>query len=172
MDYYMIVLRFVHVISFVIWAGWIFSLRLWIQPAVEAAGPAGGAFMGAITSKTKLITTVAWAGTLTIISGLLMMDHVSGHFDMGWVQSPQGTILIIGGLSAIIGFSFGMARVRPAAMRVGALSAQIQQSGGQPTPEQGAELQNLRATIKKGGNIVFQFLVVTTVCMAVARYIH
>lgn len=172
MDYYMIVLRLVHIISITIWAGWIFSLRLWIQPAVEAAGPAGGAFMGVITSKTKLVKSVAWAGTFAILSGLLIMDHISGHFDMGWVQSAQGTILIIGGLSAIIGYSYGMARVRPAAVRTGALSGQIQQSGNQPTPEQGTELQNLREVIKKGSNVVFWFLVVATVCMAIARYVH
>ncbi len=41
--------RVIHVIGAVIWAGWVFSNVAFLAPAVQASGQAGGAAMGQST---------------------------------------------------------------------------------------------------------------------------
>jgi hypothetical protein len=52
---YMIVLRLIHIFAGIVWAGWAFIQLGFIEPALKAAGPAGGAFMQALTGKTRLL---------------------------------------------------------------------------------------------------------------------
>lgn len=172
MDFYMIVLRIVHILCIITWAGWIFSMTFWIQPAVAAAGPAGGAFMGAVTSKTPLVKAMTWIATLAILTGLLMMDRVSSHFSAVWFSSTSGMTLFIGGMAAIVALAWGMSTVRPAAKKMGMLGAAIAASGGTPSPDQGAQMQALRSTMKKNSNVVFVLMVIAATGMAMARYMY
>lgn len=166
----MIVLRLVHVVFGVFWAGSIFFMVSFLMPTARDAGPAGGPFMRRF-AQSSFVNALAGAGVLTVLSGLWMMWIVSGNMSGAWFGSPQGITLSIGGLSAIVGLGIGLTMSRPAGMRMGVLAAAIEAAGGQPTPEQAAELPALQARMGRAGRWVAMLLAVAVVCMAVARYV-
>jgi len=80
-------------------------------------------------------------------------------------------MLLLGSASGIVVFIYGMMVMRPAGMRMGAISQQIQAGGAPPTPEQQAEIGKLRQTLSTGGRIAAIVLIITTALMSVARFV-
>jgi len=172
MDVLMVVLRSVHIVLGVVWAGWTFSLAMFVNPAVMQAGPAGGQFMGALAGKTKLVPVMTVAPILIIITGLWMLWIVSGGFNAAYMGSTHGIVISTGSLVGIIAAVYGLGFVRPIAARVGKMGAQIAASGAPPTQEQVAEMGVLRGKLSVGGRNVAVLLLLTVLLMASARYIH
>lgn len=171
MDMEIIVLRLLHIVFGVIWAGWAVSLWLFVEPAARASGAAGGVFMQNITGNTPLLKVMTIAPLLVIIAGIRLLWITSGGFDGAWMATSQGITLLLGSVSGIVVFIYGMMVMRPAGMRMGALAQQIQAGGAPPTPEQLAEIGKLRQTLSTGGRIAAIALIVTTALMSVARFV-
>jgi len=169
-DVLLIVLRLIHVGFGVFWAGAIFFLVSFVLPAAREAGPAGGPYMRRF-AQSSFVNALAGSGVLTVLSGAWLLWIVSGNMNPAWMGSPQGVALSVGGLAAIVGLGIGLSVSRPAGMRMGVLAAAIEAAGGQPTPEQAAELPALQARMGRAGRWVAMLLGVAVVCMAVARYL-
>jgi len=65
----------------------------------------------------------------------------------------------------------GIFVVTPAAMRLTKLGAAIAAGGKPPTPEQAAEVQGLQIRLGMMAMLAAGLLTITTICMAVARYV-
>jgi hypothetical protein len=61
--------------------------------------------------------------------------------------------------------------ISPAGKRMTALGAGMQQAGGPPAPEQIAEMQALHARMAWSSRTASVLLIITTMLMAVARYV-
>lgn len=170
MDVLLIVLRLVHVVFGIFWAGAVFFLVSFVLPAGRKAGPAGGPYMRRL-AQSSFVNALAGSGALTVLSGWWLMWIVSGDMNPEWMGSPQGIVLSTGGLAATIGLGIGLAVSRPAGQRMGVLAAAIDAAGGQPTEAQAAELPALQARMAGAGRWVSILLFVAVVCMAVARYV-
>lgn len=168
MDVYMIVLRLIHILAGVLWAGWAFVSLAFIEPATRAAGPEGGKFMQALTGKTKLLPTMIVAPLLVIFTGLLLYWPVSDRLSGAWIVSGQGLALTIGSLAGILAFVAGFVINRPAAERLAALSLEMKSAGGPPSSEQIAELHSQQERLSKGGLYGAILLVVAVIGMALA----
>jgi uncharacterized membrane protein len=165
----MLVLRLLHVLTGAFWFGGVaFSVRF-VMPSLGAVGPAAGPVMQQLTQR-KLTQTMMGIAIVNVITGIWMMLVLSGG-DMGaWMQLNSSKMLSAGGAFAILALLVGMISNPPAAKRLGALSAAIGKRGGPPTPEEAAEMGQLRRRMYRGQVIVLSLLTLAVAAMAVARY--
>jgi uncharacterized membrane protein len=171
MDWYMIVLRILHIGAAVFWVGSSLLFFFIIQPAAKELGPAGAPFMGHVTGKKKLPVVILVAATVTVLAGLLLYWRTSGGFDPDWITSAPGLGFTTGALAAVVAWIIGLVVVRPAADRMGALGVAVQASGGPPSEEQAAEMQRIGSRLQAVGLLNSVLLIFATVAMATARYL-
>jgi len=170
MDYYVIVLRIIHILGGVFWAGGAFALVGFISPAAAQAGPAGGKFMQRLTLGTRWITAVSAAAGLAILTGLLLYWRASGGLRPEWLSTGTGITFTIGGLSALIAMGVGI-QVGGLSRRMAELGQKIEAAGGPPSPENAAQLAAFQARLQSLGSLTTVLLVITVLAMASARYI-
>ena len=171
MDVLMIVLRALHIVLGVLWAGWAFSLALFVEPGVRESGPSGKQFMQAVANKTKLVQFMTIAPILVILTGIWMFWKVSGGFDMVWIMSVHGATVTVGSLAGLTAFVYGFVVMRPMSMRIAAVSAEVAKQGVPPTESQLAELTSLAGRMRSGGHVAAWLLLISVLLMAVARYV-
>ena len=167
---FMIVLRLVHLLAAVFWAGTIFYFSLFFLPRVKGFGPEGGRIMQRLTAP-PFPEAMTWAGALVALSGVLLYWRNSGGFQSAWIGTPTGLALTIGGLAGLTAFLQGVVVSRPAVARLGLLGRQVQADGGTPNAEQAAEMQKLAAKLEKGIYRTAYLLLVALAGMAVAPYL-
>ena len=167
----LILLRIVHVLATLFWAGTVLLNALFVLPSVRAAGPAGGAVMRQLTQVRQLPLWLTAASWLALVSGLLLYWRASMGFMPAWMASPQGLAFGIGGLMTIGVMASGQLVNAPAARRLGALGAQVQQAGGPPAPDVAAEMGRLQARLLRATQWHAVLLGLVAALMAAARYL-
>ena len=167
-----VVLRAVHVVCGVYWAGTMFFAATLLQPSVaETLSEGGGKVMGALMRR-RFFEIIPAMAILTILSGIELYRRASGGFKPAWITTPTGLSLTIGALAALVAFTIGMSSLRPAAKRAGPLAQSAQGMPEGPEKEaQLAQVQRLRRRTAVGGRLVAVLLFVAVLGMAVARYL-
>ena len=161
------VLRFLHIVAGIIWAGSALLMNLIIGPAINATGDAGKQFAGYLMSKTAFSKLMTVTGFTTVLAGAVLYGINSNWFSSGWMMTGQGIGFGIGATAGILALIFGI-MTGSTNKALGALGAQIQ---GKPTPEQMAALQVLRkrqAFVVPASTIC---MIITIVLMASARFL-
>ena len=145
--------RAIHILSGVIWAGFAVVLATLVMPNLAPEGR--GAFGQYMAKSGSRIA--GGAAALTLFSGLYLMWrlHWGDH-------SAQATTLGIGALLAIVAGIAGGAISGRAAAQLGKLT---------PGPDTAAQAAALRNRLMLGGRITATLLVLSIICMAVARYV-
>lgn len=168
MDAYLLILRWIHILSGVFWAGSTFLMAIIIEPSIRSMGPDGGAVMQRIAARgyARIMTI---AGTLTIAAGLLLYWTASGHFRWAWITSGQGLALTLGALAAIAAMGIGGAVAGRTVSQMQALGAEIRAAGGPPTPEQAAKLASFSERLRTAGVWNTGLLAFTVLAMAGAQ---
>ena len=167
----MIVLRLIHIICGVFWAGTAMSIAWFILPTQSVLGQAGGAFMRELMFRKRLRPFLLGAMGLTILSGLAMYARLAMATDYVWASSRTGMVLGIGAVAAIIAGGIGGGVVGSAGKKMMALGEVIQASGGPPTDEQQREMQALQLRTVGAFRITAILLVIAVATMAAARYL-
>jgi uncharacterized membrane protein len=167
---YIIILRLLHIGFGVFWAGSAISFAFFIGPAVKASGPEGIKFMQQL-GKSKYPIIIMIAALITIISGILLIEKLSGGFQSAWFTTDYSRIITTGGTLAIIAFIIGFTVNRPAAARINAISNDIAKAGGPPSSEQVQQLTKMRKRLAVGTNYITVLLVLTIIAMSIFRYI-
>jgi uncharacterized membrane protein len=170
MDWYVIILRLIHIAAGIFWVGAAFVFFLFIQPSVRELGPEGQQFMGHLGTRKKLPGIILISAILTVLAGILLYIRVSDGFSADWIGSGPGIGFTIGGVAALVTVILGLIITKPAADRMGALGQQIAAAGGPPKPEQLAEMQRLQGRLLSIGWVSMVLLVISVVTMATARY--
>jgi hypothetical protein len=167
----MVTLRLLHIVLGVFWAGTLIFFATYLVPSVREVGPDGVKVMGAI-QRRRFLDVMPAVAAVTMLSGLWLYWRLSGGFNWNWVISSMGLALGTGGVLSIIAFTIGVAVMRPATLRAGAISRQMAS-----VPE-GPERDNLQQQVKRlrmrsanAGRTVAVLLFGTTALMAVARYL-
>ena len=166
-----IILRLIHIVGGVFWVGAMVTLARFVLPSVAALGPAGGAVMREIGQVRKLPIAMNFAGLFTILSGFGLywqMESLSNHT---FSRSATGMTFGLGGLIALIAAVIANVVTRPTAQRMIAVGTTISTQSTPATPAQQAELGQLREKMRKVTAVVAGMLMLTTMLMAVARYI-
>ena len=171
MNTFMVVMRTIHILSGVFWAGTLMFFAWMLEPAIRAVGPDGARVMKALQERHYL-TIMPIVAILTVASGLVMLWYLSGRLDPGWMGTAYGMSLSLGGAVAIIAMIIGIGVMRPAALRVGRLGATLQQTSDEAVRERiQGEMQALRLRARTSARWVAAFLAVAVVTMSVARYL-
>ena len=167
----LILLRIIHVLFGVFWVGTAIFNAVFLVPTVRALGPAGGAVMQEIAGKRKLPIYFFVSGVLTVLSGFGLYWHDSAGFTNEFMRSAGGMTFGAGGVLALITLLLGIFVITPAAIRASKLGAAIAAGKKPPTLEQAAEMQRLQAKLGSTALFAAGLLTLTTIAMAVARYV-
>jgi hypothetical protein len=164
-------LRLVHILFGVYWAGTIFFFATYLEPTLRALGPDGGKVMIEMFRR-RYLTVLPVAATLTVLSGVWLLSITSGGFDPVFMGSRMGVTLSVGGLAAIGALLIGVFVMRPAAMRIWGIARAMPTLTDDATrAARMAEMTALRARTQASARIIFVLLLVAVVTMAIARYL-
>lgn len=169
MDVYPWVLRVLHVASGVWWAGATWTLAGFLTPAVKEIGQPGQEMMKELVQKRRLSDYLGIAGSISVVTGLLLYWRVSSGLHPSWILSGRGLSLTIGGLAAIATLAIGFRVIRTSALRMGEIGRQIEQTDGAPDPELLQEMQGLQGKLESGGLWAAALLAVAVIGMAGAQ---
>ena len=161
-----VVLRSIHILGGVFWAGTVFFLLACVGPAV-AQSPDGARFMQRLAP--RLPPAIGISAALTMLSGIAMYWGDSGGFRVAWILSPTGLTFTIGAVAAIASAIIGGAVLRPAGIEMQTLDAAV--SGGTASGDQAALFAAVRRRMATGSGITALLLVIAVVAMASARYV-
>lgn len=164
----MLVLRAIHVLCGVYWAGGTLAATLFFMPTARAMGPEGGKYIQRIMGG-KYPKVMSAAAGLVLLTGYRLIWIVSGGFSVEWAQTGYGMAMLSGMTDATIAFVVGIIMVKRKGERLAAIGGQIAASGKPPTPEQVAEMAGLQKAQALGMKIVAILLTLTVLAMAVAR---
>jgi len=166
-----LLIRLLHVLAGVIWAGGAVLLAWHVMPAIRAAGPAGAAVMKELTVVQRLPARLVASGIVTIATGGYLLWVESGGLSLAWLRTGPGATYALGAAATLLAATVGFGINIPAAIRMGALAARTQTQPGGAAPEENATLRRLAALIARGTGAVALLLVVAVAAMAIARYV-
>ncbi|MCL4527812.1 MAG: hypothetical protein M1282_00170 [Chloroflexi bacterium] len=166
MNYLVIVLRLIHILSGVFWVGGSLIITFFISPTVAATAEAGQKFMAHLVTRAKVTLRITAAAILTVLAGGWLYWLDSGGLTSGWTTSATGWGFGIGGVLAIVGLIFGVLVGKNVSL-LGGMASKIQ---GKPTPEQMSQIQAAQKQLKFVAPVSTTALILALVCMATARY--
>jgi uncharacterized membrane protein len=166
----LLLLRVVHVVGGVFWAGAILFFVHFLEPAVRDSGPEGARVMQAL-QKRRYLDVIPATAALTLLSGFALYWRTFGRLHPGPGASGPELTLAIGGLLSLVAFGIGMTLMRPSALRIGRLGAELAQAPAEKKDLLAAEIARLRGRMRVAGRWVAALLGFAIVCMAVGRYV-
>jgi hypothetical protein len=169
---FMLVFRFLHIVSGALWVGSAFLFVGIIGPSAAEVGPSAGPLFHVAVKKRKVAKVITGFGAVTVLAGwALWLRDMSGYPSLGdWLSSRFGLVLTIGGTLATITFFVGYFGVGRRVERLVDVGDEVAASGGPPSPEQQAEMDRLGATMERFGKIDLTLLLLAVTAMSTARY--
>ena len=167
----LLVLRIIHVLGGIFWVGSGLFTSFFLIPALGRLGPAGaGPVMGALQQR-RLFTVLPVVAVLTILSGVRLLQIASGGFSSAYLDSRTGQTFLWSGVAAVIAFLLSLLVARPAAVRIGQLSASLATMPEAERAAHSTEVERLRRRSSVSSIIATILLIAAAVGMAVARYL-
>ncbi len=166
----LVLLRLVHVLGGISWAGSALFLTVFLGPALAASGPNAGPVMHALKAR-RLVAFMPAVALLTIASGLRLMWITSGGFALAYFTTPHGLAFAVAGTSAIIGFVFAMLVLRPTQERMAQLGQAIARAADEQRATLARELDAVRRRNAMASAFSLTLLLLGAGGMAVARYL-
>lgn len=168
--FYMLVLRFIHIVSSVCWAGGAFVFFLFVEPTAKAMSPTGMQFVQHMVNKRRYSVFMGITSTLTVLSGALLLWQRASENWLAYMQTGPGLGFALGSAVGIAVYFVGMLGIKPRAERMAAIAAEIQVAGGPPSPAQGLELKMLDRQMSTLGIADFVLVALSLSLMATARF--
>ena len=162
-----VVLRILHIVFGVFWAGSAIFLATILEPRLRALGPAvQKPVMKALMP--VMVPAMLFSATITIVAGItlafrLRWNHMDSFLDTGW-----GWAILIGFVTSMIAYALGM-MISAAGKRMAALEASIE--GRPPTSEEDERLHKIVSRLAFYGRSNGVLVVVAVGSMASARFV-
>ena len=171
MDWYLVVLRVVHILAGVFWVGAALLTFLFLQPAARELGPAASPLMMNLAQKRRMPDVILGAAAVTVLAGVLLYWDVSNGLDGEWIGSSYGIAITVGALCGIAAVILGASIVRPSMLAMAEIGREVAASGGPPSDEQAIRIQVLQARARSIGAVIVVLLIVAVAAMAGAQYL-
>jgi len=139
MDYYLLLLRILHIGAGAYWVGSTLLLAVIISPALKEIGESGQKFVDYLINKKRFGTEAAGAGGMAGLAGLLLYWRDTGGLTSAWMTSSVGIGFGVGAVLGLIAFIFGILTDR----KLKAMAQLREQIGNAPSEEQMSQLQKL-----------------------------
>ena len=159
------ILRFLHIVSGIIWAGGAVIMFFAVVPSINATGDAGKQFAAYLFGKSPFAKIMLAAGLTTVLAGTYLYGVDSNWFQSAWMQTGQGMGFGIGAFAGILAFVFGFL-INKTNQDLAKVGAQIQ---GAPTTEQRSALETLQKRFKFMATANIIFILLSIAMMASAR---
>jgi uncharacterized membrane protein len=166
MNYWVIVLRLIHILAGVFWVGSSIVFGLFIGPGIAATADAGQKFMVYLVTKARIDRAILVSAILTVLAGSTLYFIDSGGLDSAWTRSGPGIGFGLGGLFAFVGVIFGAIL----GSNLGILANTAAQIQGKPSKDQLDKIQVAQKRVAVVGPISTLALILALICMATARY--
>jgi uncharacterized membrane protein len=165
-----IVLRIIHIVGGVTWAGGVFFNSLFLFPAMRHVGP-DAAKVGAMLMRMKFGQIMGIIGATSIVSGLWLYSRYTGGFHVALMKTGPGMAFATGGVTAIIALGLASSIVGPTMLRAATLTDSAMQATDPAERERAlADAQSLRIRANKALDKVAFLLAITVLMMAIGRY--
>ena len=165
MDYLVIVLRLIHILSGVFWVGGAIISTFFLTPAAAATGDAGMKFMGYLLTQARISVRFMVASFLTVLSGAWLYWLDSSGPNSGWSSSGSGLGFGLGAIFALIGLGIG-SLVGMNAAKLGRIAGEAK---GNPTQLQVKEMEAAQKQMNMASLFSTIALILALACMATAR---
>ena len=171
MDWWLILLRIVHVGSAMAWFGGAIMSSFFLAPTAQALGAAGQPFMDHLARVRRIGIYFPVVSALTILSGAALYWRASNGLDAAWIGSAPGLAFTIGGLAAVAAFIGGAVLIGPSIGEQTAVQSELAASGGEPTETQRQRLARAEGKMRLANRLDLPLLLLAGLTMAVARYL-
>ncbi len=165
MDTFITVLRLMHILLAIFWVGTTLFMTLFLEPAIQRAGEAGGQVMQRLITSTRFPLVIALSGWLTILIGLVMYWQLYG-FSTTVMFGPK-LALTLGAFAGLLSGIVGTTMQGRSVAQIKAILAQIAAQGSPPTSGQLAAMQKLQETVRMGGRITAFLMMLAVIGMVV-----
>lgn len=162
-------LRLLHIFLGVFWAGTVLFFGFFLEPALNAVGPAAGQVVRELNVR-RYAQFMPLAALLTILSGVELLRRLTGGGPSAWMQTRAGTTFMVGGTAALITLIMGVTITLPTVKRMGALAIEMTSAPESEQGRIGGELAAVRAKLRmltKTGTVL---VCITVIAMAIGRY--
>jgi hypothetical protein len=167
----LLLMRVLHILLGVFWAGTLIFAATMLMPSVRDTGPEGGKVMLALIRRGYM-TVVPVVAFITLLSGIWLYGNLIMTAGPVWASSMSARVYGLGGVAALAAFGVGMVVLRPNGLKLRTMMEAL------PTTPEGparaalmADMNAPRARMSAAAPWVAGLLAVTTVCMAVGRYV-
>ena len=147
MEFVLLSARVVHVLLGVFWAGAVFFLMIYLEPAIREVGPDGGKVMASV-QRRGFNRVLSWVGLFNLLTGMYLLWAISGGFSSGFMGSRSGMLLSTGMLAGILALGVGIHMTKPTAERLASLGSHVASLEGPPAPDDLAEMDRLRGKLR------------------------
>jgi hypothetical protein len=165
-----LILRILHIIAGVFWAGTIFFLISFLMPTFKQVGPDAGKVFAALRGR-GMFNSLPLIASIAILSGLWMyMIRMGGSSD--WARTREAMTLGAGAVSALVAFLIGWFVMRANTLGAADLAgAAASMPAGAERDARMVQVQAMRGRAMMAGRAVATLLLITVICMAIARYL-
>lgn len=171
MDWWLILLRIVHVGSAMIWFGGAIIASFFLTPTAGALGKAGQPFMDHLMNRRRMGIFFPIVAALTVLSGAALYWRNSAGLQSDWISTPPGLAFTIGGLAAITAFVGGFVLIGPSIAEQTAVQNELASGDSVPTEAQRQRLERAGRRMQLANRIDLPLLLLAGLTMAVARYL-
>jgi uncharacterized membrane protein len=166
----LLLMRVIHILGGVAWAGGSFVTAGFVEPTAKALGPEGGRFMQHVTGPGRLSMYLSISAVLNTLSGIYLYSVRSGGFRAEWMTTGEGLTLTIGALAGLVAAVYGGAVTSRTAVKLGKLGQQLAAAGGPPKPEQLAAMGDLQNKLAQSGRIGSLLLLIAVIGMSLSGH--
>lgn len=167
-DLLLVILRAVHVVGAVFWAGGTFLLAGFHEYVLDPGDPERT--IERMAEYDRMSTVVGASGMLAVLAGLALYWIVSGGLAWSWITSTYGLTITVGALAGLASVVVAFPTVARTNDRATELYETVRERN-ELTDEQAATVEQLHDRLRTGERLVALLLLVAVTAMGVAQYI-
>lgn len=171
MNTIILILRVVHVVAGVSWAGGAILMTGVVGPAFVAAGDPGQKFRQHISLKSNFSMFMGIAATLTFLSGAVILAILWNLTSGQYASTGSGLTLTIGAGLGTLAWLHGYFSQGRTTQKMRDLAEKMEATAGPPKPEQIQAMQAMGKSIGRSSAIGTIIIVITIILMAAAEYV-
>lgn len=164
----MVLLRAIHIIGAVFWAGGTFLLGMYHDYVLDPGDPERT--IQRLAAYDTMSKKVGGSGIVSVIAGLILYWFVSGGLNPSWILSTYGAVITVGAAAGIASFAVAIPMIGLTNDRAVELFDEVRHQD-ELTDDQAETVTRLRARLKKGERWHGLFLAIAVLAMATAQYL-
>lgn len=166
----LLVLRFIHIVGAIAWVGGGMYVAFFLVPALMQT-PAVIPQIMVLLQRRKVFVILPTVGLLVVLSGIRLLWIDSAGFAESYLSTGAGRTFSVGGTAGILAFLIQVLVQRPAAVKLGRISAALLAS---PAPDERQRLTAEAERLRRRNGVAMQaavgFALIGAAAMSIARY--